>query len=80
MLLIPQILVRTFALGASAVALLACGQQGPLYLPQTGAAHRATLPESLVPAIGNPQNNLSNSQALPAVIQPATTASAPQHQ
>ena len=60
MLLIPQILVRTFALGASAV-LMACGQQGPLYLPETGDIPRATLPESL----------------LPASIQPTAAASAP---
>jgi len=38
MLLIPQILVRAFALGVSAVALAACGQQGPLYLPSNGTS------------------------------------------
>ena len=69
MLLIPQILVLTLALGASAVALAACGQQGPLYLPETGGAHRATLPESLLPALGTPH----------APLQPAAPASAPQN-
>ncbi len=68
MLLIPQILVRTLILGSVAVTLLACGQQGPLYLPQTGQAHRATLPESLLPALGTQ----------PGSVPPATTASAAQ--
>ena len=45
-----QILVSTFVLGASAVSLSACGQQGPLYLPsEPAAARRATLPETLRP-------------------------------
>ncbi|MDD2879501.1 MAG: lipoprotein [Rhodoferax sp.] len=69
MLLIPQILVRTLALGASAVALAACGQQGPLYLPDTGGAHRATLPESLLPRPGTPSTT----------PQPASTASTPKN-
>jgi predicted small lipoprotein YifL len=58
MLLILQILVRTLALGLCVVALMACGQQGALYLPQTGGTHQATLPESMVPELGS---------ALPAV-------------
>ena len=69
MLFNPQILVRVLVLGASAVALAACGQQGPLYLPDTGGAHRATLPESLMPSLGAPQPPL----------QPATPASSPLH-
>jgi len=69
MLLITQILVRTLVLGASAVALAACGQQGPLYLPQTDGAHRATLAESLSPTLGTPQT----------ILQPATPASVPVH-
>ncbi|MDD2919225.1 lipoprotein [Rhodoferax sp.] len=69
MLLIPQILVRTFALGASA-GLIACGQQGPLYLPPAGAVQRATPPESLLPPTGTTETTL----------QPALPASAPQHQ
>ncbi len=46
-----QILVRRFALVASvAVLLVACGQRGPLYLPQSpAAAQRATLPQTLLP-------------------------------
>ncbi|MBE0473934.1 lipoprotein [Rhodoferax sp.] len=43
MLFNSQILVRTLALGASAV-LIACGQKGPLYLPP---------PASVLPAPGN---------------------------
>jgi len=69
MLLISQILVRTLVLGVGAVALVACGQQGPLYLPPTGTAHRATLPESLLPTLGI---------STPSVP-PAAAASAPQH-
>ena len=69
MLFITQILVRTLVLGASAVALVACGQQGPLYLPQADGAHRASLPESLSPALGTPRPSL----------QPASPASAPAH-
>ncbi len=69
MLLIPQILVRALSLGASAVALMACGQQGALYLPQTGVAHRATLPESLVPVLGS----------APPAKPPTMTASSPLH-
>lgn len=50
MLRASQILVRTIALAASAAALAACGQRGPLYLPTTPAAsERATLPQTLKP-------------------------------
>lgn len=78
MLLIPQILVRTFVLGASAAALAACGQQGPLYLPPAGT-DRATLPESLLPAIGKPQNQNSaaGKPTLQPAPQPASATSAP---
>ncbi len=55
MLLIHQILVRTLSLGAVAVALLACGQQGALYLPPSDGSHRATLPETLIPAMAKPK-------------------------
>lgn len=48
-----EILVRTLALGVIAVNLLACGQQGPLYLPtHPAAANRASLPEALLPTTG----------------------------
>ena len=77
MLLISQILVRTFALGASAVALAACGQQGPLYLPPTGAADRATLPETLLPAIGKTKKTATGNPTLPLAPPPATTTFAP---
>jgi len=53
MLLIPQILVRALILGASAL-LMACGQQGPLYLPQTGTAHQATQPAAAASAPQQP--------------------------
>jgi len=76
MLLIPQILVRTFILGASAAALAACGQQGPLYLPPTGT-DRATLPESLLPAIGKTQSSAADKPTLPPAPQPASATSAP---
>ena len=50
MLRASQILVRTIALAASAAALAACGQRGPLYLATTPAAsERATLPQTLKP-------------------------------
>jgi len=49
MLRASQILVRTIALAASAAALAACGQRGPLYLPTTAASERATLPQTLKP-------------------------------
>ncbi|OIP17623.1 MAG: hypothetical protein CO105_13720 [Comamonadaceae bacterium CG_4_9_14_3_um_filter_60_33] len=69
MLLIPQILVRAFALGASA-ALIACGQQGPLYLPPDAAPQQVPQPEPVLPASGNTQN----------ILQPANSASAPHYQ
>jgi predicted small lipoprotein YifL len=50
MLRAPQILVRTIALAASAAALAACGQRGPLYLPTDPAAsERAPLLQTLKP-------------------------------
>ncbi|NCN70623.1 MAG: hypothetical protein GW907_05670 [Betaproteobacteria bacterium] len=69
MMLNTQILVRTLVLGVGAVALVACGQQGSLYLPPTGTSHRATLPESLLPTLG-----ISTPP-----VQPAAAASTPQH-
>jgi predicted small lipoprotein YifL len=43
----------------------ACGQQGPLYLPtEPAAAHRATLPQTLLPGA-------------PRAAQPASEAAAP---
>lgn len=61
MLSFPQILVRALTFTASTVVLHGCGQQGPLYLPDTGGVHRATLPETLLP-----------SRQAPSGIQPDT--------
>jgi predicted small lipoprotein YifL len=77
MLLIPQILVRTFALGASAVALAACGQQGPLFLPPSDVADRSILPESSLQTFGKTQASTTGSSPLPLAPQPATAISAP---
>jgi hypothetical protein len=77
MQLIPQILVRSFALGASTVALVACGQRGPLYLPPTGTTERATLPGSLLPPAGKTPMTAPGSSTLPVSPQPASAASAP---
>lgn len=46
-----QILVRTGFLGAL-VTLMACGQQGPLYLPQTDGRAPASLPQTLLQSLG----------------------------
>ncbi|MBU3737332.1 MAG: hypothetical protein FGM55_00045 [Rhodoferax sp.] len=44
-----RILVSLMLLAAGAGGLVACGQQGPLYLPtDPAAAQRATLPQSLL--------------------------------
>ncbi|HEY5581882.1 MAG TPA: lipoprotein [Rhodoferax sp.] len=49
MLRFLQILVSTFVLASSAVGLLACGQQGPLYLPaEPTVAKRTTLPKAQI--------------------------------
>ncbi|WP_218942630.1 lipoprotein [Rhodoferax sp. BLA1] len=51
-MLFQQILVRALALSAAVLTLSACGQTGALYLPTPPAgAHRATLPESLIPQV-----------------------------
>ncbi|PUE50742.1 hypothetical protein B9Z47_03115 [Limnohabitans sp. 2KL-1] len=50
MLKLTRILVTAHALVAGAAVLTACGQRGPLVLPNTPAsAGRATLPEALNP-------------------------------
>jgi predicted small lipoprotein YifL len=49
MILMLQILVRAGSM-ATLVTLMACGQQGPLYLPQAGGSQAASLPDSLLPA------------------------------
>ncbi|WP_280187492.1 LPS translocon maturation chaperone LptM [Delftia sp. PS-11] len=48
MLKASQILVRSLSLAACAASLAACGQKGPLFLPNAPAASaRATLPQVL---------------------------------
>lgn len=43
---------RTLSGVALALVLVACGQQGPLYLPtDAAAANRATLPQTLLPKL-----------------------------
>jgi predicted small lipoprotein YifL len=43
------------ALTAATLMLCACGQKGSLYLPtEPAAAGRATLPQSLIPALPKP--------------------------
>ena len=79
MLLFRQILVSTFVLGMGAVTLTACGQQGPLYLPtEPAAAHRATLPETLLPF--GKKNTTPAAQATPSSVPPIvpTDSTAPQ--
>jgi predicted small lipoprotein YifL len=50
MLNVRQILVSAIGLSVVGVALVGCGQKGPLYLPTDPAAKgRATLPGLLVP-------------------------------
>ncbi|MBM3397614.1 MAG: hypothetical protein FJY28_03145 [Betaproteobacteria bacterium] len=50
MLKVKKILVTTLTLAGSAAVLSACGQKGPLTIPDTPAsAHRATLPQTLNP-------------------------------
>jgi len=53
MLNVRQILVSAASLVACGVALSGCGQTGALYLPtDPAAAHRASLPDSLMPSMG----------------------------
>jgi predicted small lipoprotein YifL len=64
MLKVPKILVTTLALVGCAVVLSACGQKGPLKLPDTPAsAGRATLPQSLNPWHTAPQRTNRPSNA-----------------
>ena len=66
---------RPWALAVAAVTLLsACGQRGPLYLPQTpAAAHRATLPQTVWGGRATPPATASSAPAsapAPVVIPP----------
>lgn len=50
MLKVRQILVSTISLSMLMVALVGCGQRGPLFIPTDPAAKgRATLPDLIVP-------------------------------
>jgi len=82
MLRTSQILVRALALAALAAiaisALLAtagCGQPGALYLPtEPAAAHRATLPQAMIPGVRSDQQAdapASPSSAPAPVTEPA---------
>ncbi|VTU20992.1 LPS translocon maturation chaperone LptM [Variovorax sp. PBL-E5] len=79
MLNVRQILVSAAALVLTGVALTACGQRGPLYLPTTPAAkNRATLPELLKPGSGDAGETKPESADTPAPVKaPAGAASAP---
>lgn len=60
MLRMPQILVRTIALGGIAAVLAGCGQKGPLYHPtEPAAAGRASLPQTLDPSADRPEPDLA---------------------
>lgn len=77
MLRIRQILLRSISLAAftgslgAVGALGGCGQTGPLYLPtEPAAAHRATLPQILLPGPRGTEAPASSTS-------PATPASSP---
>jgi len=82
MLETPRILVRPLShaafavIAASAVlGMTGCGQTGSLYLPtEPAAAHRATLPQSMWPAM--PDKKKSDTPASPAPNATPTPASA----
>ncbi|MBB1072871.1 lipoprotein [Rhodoferax sp. 4810] len=72
-MLINKILARRLALAVTAFIVAACGQTGALYLPTPPAgAHRASLPESLMPA-----SLMKAPAADDAVTLPAKAASQP---
>ncbi|MEK7346786.1 MAG: lipoprotein [Pseudomonadota bacterium] len=77
MLKVLKILVTAHALVGSAAMLSACGQKGPLFLPNTPeSAGRATLPETLKPWPARPA---SSAPATPTRTPDTTTeTSAPQ--
>lgn len=86
MLEAPQILVsargrvaRMVCLAALAGSLSACGQRGPLYLPETpAAANRATLPQVLTP--GGSRDATADEETTtrpPASSAPAATPDTP---
>ena len=59
MRIISQIVCKVIVLASGAAVLAACGQKGPLYLPQEpAAANRATLPQTLDPRGDAPEPDL----------------------
>ncbi|MBY0455334.1 MAG: lipoprotein [Burkholderiaceae bacterium] len=72
MLRVLQILVSPIALVVGVVCLSACGQRGALYLPDSPAsAQRATLPQTLTPALPlAPAAAASSSSSLPVPSSP----------
>ncbi|MDP4622079.1 MAG: lipoprotein [Hydrogenophaga sp.] len=71
MLKLIKILVTAHVLVGGAAMLTACGQTGPLFLPDTPMAKgRATLPQALNPW----HNQTSTSQAAPPSTAPAAPA------
>jgi predicted small lipoprotein YifL len=75
MSLMLQILVRAGALAALGTP-MACGQQGPLYLPQTEGRPSASLPDSLLPA-KTPKDTAPASPTLVPAAKPASTPAMP---
>ncbi|WP_366143468.1 lipoprotein [Rhodoferax sp.] len=73
MLRILQILVNAVILGCSVVSLLACGQQGPLYLPTEPTAKKQT--ESPEKPLRSSSTNSGPTQAVST--QPAAPAASP---
>ena len=72
MLNVRQILVSAIGLALVGVALVGCGQKGPLYLPtEPAAVNRATLPELLLPGSNNKNESPAQAPAAPASA-PAT--------
>jgi len=90
MLNVRQILVSAAGLTLIGVALAGCGQKGSLYLPTDPAAKgRATLPQALLPGIGQtdsatkpapgPEQSMppTNAAPPPATLNDSTAPNAP---
>ena len=76
-MLFNKILARRLALAGAAVIVAACGQTGALYLPTPPpGVHRASLPESLLPAALMKTPTTDGTAATPAPA-PAKAASQP---
>ncbi len=66
-------LVKTVLIVYAAGTLLACGQKGPLVLPDTAAKHKHSIPT--LPAAGTPKS--TDKSPAPAPSNPATGAAPP---